>query len=71
MKKNEYHRQPTHRVYSATRREDTKAFLLSIGLVFLHKDGEGFNVLLQTIPPEGTIICCLIGIDDEVGNTPS
>jgi hypothetical protein len=38
---------PTHRAYSVIRREGQDDFWLNIGLAFPHKDGGGFNVILQ------------------------
>jgi hypothetical protein len=44
-------RQPTHRAYSV------------IGLVFEHKDGKGFNIVLQAFPLDGKIVCREIADD--------
>lgn len=50
-------RQPTHRAYSVIRREGQDDFWLNLGLVFPHKDGGGFNVMLQALPLDGKIVC--------------
>ena len=49
-------RQPTHRAYSVIRREGQDDFWLNIGLVFPHKDGNGFNMILQAFPLDGKIV---------------
>jgi hypothetical protein len=50
-------RQPTHRAYSVIRREGQDDFWLNLGLVFPHKDGSGFNIMLQALPLDGKIVC--------------
>jgi hypothetical protein len=62
-------RQPTHRVYSVIRREGQDDFWFNIGLVFPHKDGDGFNVMLQAFPLDGKIVCRSISIEDEAEQT--
>jgi hypothetical protein len=59
----EQSRQPSHSVYSVVRREGQPDAWLSIGLVFPHKEGDGFNVLLQEQPLSvvGEIVCRKIG----------
>ena len=54
---------PTHRAYSVIRREGQDDFWLNIGLVFPHKDGGGFNLILQAFPLDGKIVCREIGED--------
>ena len=48
---------PTHRAYSVIRREGQDDYWLNIGLVFPHKDGSGFNLILQAFPLDGKIVC--------------
>ena len=48
---------PTHRVYTVIKREGQDDYWLNIGLVFPHKDGKGFNVVLQALPLDGKIVC--------------
>src|SRR6266700_3441794 len=48
---------PTHRAYSVIRREGQDDYWLNIGLVFPHKDGGGFNLILQAFPLDGKIVC--------------
>lgn len=50
-------KQPTHRAYSVIRREGQDDFWLNLGLVFPHKDGGGFNIILQALPLDGKIVC--------------
>lgn len=58
-------KQPTHRAYSVIRREGQDDFWLNLGLVFPHKDGGGFNIMLQALPLDGRIVCREIAEDDE------
>ena len=60
-------KQPTHRAYSVIRREGQDDFWLNLGLVFPHKDGTGFNIMLQALPLDGKIVCRQITDDDEAG----
>jgi hypothetical protein len=48
---------PTHRAYSVIRREGQDDYWLNIGLVFPHKDTNGFNLILQAFPLDGKIVC--------------
>jgi hypothetical protein len=65
MAESEQSRQPTHRAYSVIRREGQDDYWLNIGLVFPHKDGSGFNLILQAFPLDGKIVIREIQ-DDEV-----
>jgi hypothetical protein len=56
MAEKEQPRQPTHRAYSVIRRDGQDDFWLNIGLVFPHKDGGGFNLILQAFPLDGKIV---------------
>jgi hypothetical protein len=47
---------PTHRVYTVIRREGQDDYWLNIGLAFPHKDGSGFNIVLQALPLDGKIV---------------
>ena len=58
---------PTHRAYSVIRREGQDDYWLNIGLVFPHKDGNGFNIVLQALPLDGKIVCREI-TNEEEGN---
>ena len=57
-------RQPTHRAYSVIRREGQDDFWLNLGLVFAHKDGSGFNIMLQALPLDGKLVCREITAED-------
>jgi hypothetical protein len=61
-------KQPTHRAYSVIRREGQDDFWLNLGLVFPHKDGNGFNIMLQAFPLDGKIVCREIADEAETGN---
>ena len=61
-------KQPTHRAYSVIRREGQDDFWLNLGLVFPHKDGNGFNIMLQALPLDGKIVCREIVEDDKTSS---
>jgi len=61
-------RRPTHRVYSVIRREGQDDFWLNLGLVFPHKDGSGFNIVLQAFPLDGKIVCREITDEEPQGD---
>lgn len=63
-------RQPTHRAYSVIRREGQDDFWLNLGLVFPHKDGKGFNLVLQAMPFDGKIVCREITEEDDATDAP-
>jgi hypothetical protein len=48
---------PTHRAYSVIKRDGQDDYWLNLGLVFPHKDGSGFNIILQAYPLDGKIVC--------------
>jgi hypothetical protein len=56
---------PTHRAYSVIKREGQDDYWLNLGLVFPHKDGSGFNIILQALPLDGKIVCREITDGDE------
>ncbi len=58
-------RQPSHRAYSVIRREGQDDYWLNIGLVFPHKDGTGFNIMLQALPLDGKIVCREVSTEDQ------
>ena len=47
---------PTHRAYTVIKREGKDDYWLNIGVAFAHEDKEGFNVLLQALPPDAKIV---------------
>ena len=56
--------QPTHRAYSVIKREGQDDYWLNLGLAFPHKDGKGFNIVLQAIPFDAKIVIREITGDD-------
>jgi hypothetical protein len=49
--------QPAFTAYAVTKRGDGQDdWWTPIGAAFPHKDGEGYNVILQTIPLDGKIV---------------
>ena len=62
--------QPTHRAYSVIKREGQDDYWLNVGLAFPHKDGKGFNIILQAFPLDGKIVC-RENTDDEREQQPS
>jgi hypothetical protein len=61
---------PTHRVYTVIRRESQDDYWLNLGLVFPHKDGKGFNIVMQATPLDGKLVCREI-TDDEPAEAPT
>jgi hypothetical protein len=61
----------THRVYTVIRREGQDDYWLNIGLAFPHKDGHGFNIMLQALPLDGKVVCREIADDDAAEGQPS
>jgi hypothetical protein len=55
---------PTHRVYTVIRREGQDDYWLNIGFAFPHKDGNGFNIVLQALPLDGKIVCREVAEED-------
>jgi hypothetical protein len=48
--------QETHYAYSVIKREGKSDYWMNIGIVFPHKDGKGFNIMLQAIPFDQKIV---------------
>lgn len=65
------HATPTHRVYTVIQRDGQDDFWLNIGLAFPHKDGNGFNIVLQALPLDGKIVCREITDEDAEGGSES
>ncbi|HTW50363.1 MAG TPA: hypothetical protein VME45_00515 [Stellaceae bacterium] len=55
---------PTHRAYSVIKRDGQDDYWLNLGLVFQHKDGNGFNIILQAFPLDGKIVCREVSDED-------
>jgi hypothetical protein len=60
---------PTHRAYSVIKRDGQDDYWLNLGLVFPHKDGSGFNIILQALPLDGKIVCREI-TDEDAAESP-
>ena len=56
---------PSHRAYSVIKREGQDDYWLNLGLAFPHKDGKGFNIILQAIPFDAKIVIREITGDDK------
>lgn len=61
---------PTHRAYSVIKRDGQDDYWLNLGLVFPHKDGNGFNIIMQAFPLDGKIVCREITGDDAAQTPP-
>ena len=46
---------PTHVAYHVRKREGGKGFWTRIGSAWAHKDGNGFNIQIETVPLDGRI----------------
>jgi hypothetical protein len=46
---------PSHIAYQVRDREGSKGFFTRIGVAWKHKDGNGFNVQIETVPLDGRI----------------
>lgn len=42
--------------YAVIEREGADDFFLNIGAAFAHRDGNGYNVILQALPIDGKIV---------------
>jgi hypothetical protein len=65
----ENNKQPTHRAYALLERKNSAGeadtFWLNIGSVFPHKDGKGYNVLLDALPIDGKLSIREIKADED------
>jgi hypothetical protein len=61
---------PTHRAFTVIRRDGQDDYWLNLGLAFPHKDGKGFNIVLQAQPLDGKIVCREITEDDAAQPAP-
>lgn len=50
-----------YRVYSIVEPENEPPFWLNMGMAFPHKDGKGFNILLQALPLQGRLTLRSVG----------
>lgn len=49
-------RYDVHHVKNVERHGETKDFWTRVGVAFPHKDGKGFNVELDLLPPNGKLV---------------
>ena len=49
-------KKPLFRVYTLCPREHDKPYWLNIGMAFQHKDGKGWNLMLQALPLDDKLI---------------
>ena len=49
-------KKPLFRVYTLCPREHDKPYWLNIGMAFQHKDGKGWNLILQALPLDEKLI---------------
>jgi hypothetical protein len=47
---------PAYQAYTVIKREGQDDFWVSIGAAFAHKDGDGYNIVLQALPLDGKIV---------------
>lgn len=48
-------KRPSHIAFHVRGGEDAKAYFNRIGSAFPHKDGEGYNILLDAVPTDGKV----------------
>lgn len=49
-------RGPSHIAYQVREGEENKSYFNRIGAVWTHKDGEGFNIDLDSFPKDGKVV---------------
>ena len=47
---------PAYRAYTVIKRENREDYWLNVGVAFPHEDGEGLNLLLQSLPLDGKLV---------------
>ncbi len=57
--------QPAYRAYTVIKREGQDDYWLNVGTAFPHKDGDGYNIILQALPIDGKIVLRPPKEDDE------
>jgi hypothetical protein len=57
--------QPAYRAFTVIKREGQDDYWLNLGLAFPHKDGKGFNIILQAFPFDAKIVIREITGDDK------
>lgn len=49
-------KRPSHVAYHVREGKDGKSYFNRVGSVFEHKDGEGYNVVLDAVPVDGQVV---------------
>jgi hypothetical protein len=52
------------------KRDGQDDYWLNVGIAFPHKDGKGFNIMLQAFPLDGKIVCREISGEEESAAPP-
>ncbi len=47
---------PSHHAFSVREGSDGKSYFNRVGSAFVHKDGKGFNVNLDSVPVDGRVV---------------
>jgi len=50
-----------YRVYTIVERQEDSPFWLNVGMAYPHRDGQGFNILLQALPLQGRLTLRAVG----------
>jgi len=48
-------KRPSHLAYQVNEGQDGKSYFNKVGAAFAHKDGQGFNVVLDSLPVDGRL----------------
>lgn len=48
-------KRPSHLAYQVNEGQDGKSYFNKVGAAFEHKDGQGFNVVLDSLPVDGRL----------------
>lgn len=55
MSENKTAKRPSHFAYQVSEGQDGKSYFNKIGAAFEHKDGQGYNVTLDSVPVDGRV----------------
>ena len=47
---------PSHIAYQVSERDNGQAYFNRCGSAFKHKDGKGFNIMLDSVPVNGQVV---------------
>lgn len=48
-------KKPSHLAYQVSEGQDGKSYFNKVGAAFAHKDGQGYNVMLDATPVDGRL----------------